>query len=84
MRTTVDIPESLLQTAKDAAEARKTTLSAIVGDALRGMLASASTPAVKPFHLHTVRGRRVQPGMDLDRTSALLVAEDESVFGGGR
>ena len=80
MRTTIDIPEPLLNTAKDVAASRKTTLSAIVEDALRGLLASKSDMEVKPFCLHTVHGRRVQPGVDLDRTSALLVADDESAF----
>ena len=33
-----------------------------------------------PFQLHTVLGRLVQPGLDLDRTSAILSLDDELQF----
>jgi hypothetical protein len=84
MRTTVDISEPLLHSAKDLAAARSVTLSVIVEDALRGLLSAKSGEAAKPFRLHTVRGRLVEPGTDLDRTSALLLTDDESEFGARR
>jgi hypothetical protein len=84
MRTTVDIPEPLLHSAKDLAAARSVTLSAVVEDALRGLLSAKSGEAVKPFHLHTVGGKLVEPGTDLDRTSALLLTDDETEFGARR
>jgi hypothetical protein len=77
----VDIPEPLLHRAKDLAAARSVTLSAIVEDALRGLLSLKSGQPAKPFRLHTVRGRLVEPATDLDRTSALLLTDDESEFG---
>jgi len=45
--------------------------------------ADADSPkeaASDSFHLHTVSGELVQPNLDLDRTSALLVAEDELAY----
>jgi hypothetical protein len=80
MRTTVDIPEPLLQNAKRRASERGLTLSALLEDALRSHL-SAKLESPEPFHLHTVRGRLVSPSLDLDRTSALLLQDDESEFG---
>jgi hypothetical protein len=77
MRTTVDLPESLLRTAKRLAASRHSTLSAVVEDALRKSLSQKETKAVARFHLHTVRGKLVQPRIDLDRTSTLVVADDE-------
>jgi Ribbon-helix-helix protein, copG family len=80
MRTTVSISDSLLENAKGRAEERGITLSELVEDALRAHLAERKTRS-RPFRLHTVRGRLVNPNLDLDRTSALLVSEDEAVYG---
>jgi hypothetical protein len=77
-------PEPLLHSAKDLAAARSVTLSAVVEDALRGSLSAKSGEAAKPFRLPTARGRLVEPGTDLDRTSALLLTDDESKFGAHR
>lgn len=33
-----------------------------------------------PFQLHTVRGKLVQPNLDLDRISALVAIDDEADF----
>jgi hypothetical protein len=84
MRTTLSIPDPLLHNAKKRAADRGVTLSAIVEDALRKDLAHDRSAPGEPFHLYTVRGRLVQPGLDLDRTSALLTADDEAEFGGGK
>jgi len=81
MRTTVDIPEPILQTAKDLASEKHVTFSNVVEEALRGFFAKKPANAAVPFRLHTVRGRLVQPNLDLDRTSALLLDDDESAFG---
>ena len=34
------------------------------------------------FQLHTVRGKLVRPELDLDRTSSLIVTDDESEYSG--
>ena len=80
MRTTVDLPEPLLNNAKRRAAERGVTLSAIIEDALRGHLASKRAASAPPFQLFTVRGRLVRPDLDLDRTSALLVEDDAASF----
>jgi hypothetical protein len=84
MRTTINVPDPLLHNARKRAGERGVTLSAVVEDALRRDLAQAPAVPAERFQLHTVRGRLVQPGLDLDRTSALLTADDEAVFGGGK
>jgi hypothetical protein len=80
MRTTVTLPDPLLRNAKRTAAARGVTLSAFVEDAVRAQLARTGEKAPSPFKLHTVRGRLVQPDLNLDRTSALLTLDDESAF----
>lgn len=84
MRTTVDLPEPLLKSAKRLAAQQSATLSAVVEDALRVFLARKSIAPAAPFRLHTVGGRLVQPTLDLDRTSALAVADDEAAYGKGQ
>lgn len=80
MRTTVTLPEPLLKNAKRRARQKGVTFSVIVEDALRKHLAETPSKRRRPFRLHTVRGRLVQPGLDLDRTSALITADDEAIF----
>lgn len=82
MRTTVDLPEPLLANAKGLAAERSATLSAVIEDALRTLFSFSGKPtaATPVFHLRTVSGRLVDPNIDLDRTSALIVADDEEAF----
>jgi hypothetical protein len=77
VRTTISIPDPLLKNAKRLAAARGVTLSTVIEDALRDHLTEVAAPPGSPFRLHTVRGRLVNPGLDLDRTSALVSADDE-------
>lgn len=81
MRTTVSIPDELLEGAKEQAKARGVTLSEVVADALRAHLAEDEAPRSPEFHLYTVRGKLVNPAIDLDRTSALIATDDEGVYG---
>jgi hypothetical protein len=76
----VDIPEPLLENAKKVASERRVTLSVVLEDALRSHLAARPARTGAPFRLHTVHGRLVQPDLDLDRTSAIIAADDESDF----
>lgn len=82
MRTTISLPDPLLETAKQYAASRRVTLSVVLEDALRCFLAKPPAPKTERFQLHTVAGRLVDPGLDLDRTSALFTREDESTFRG--
>jgi hypothetical protein len=84
MRTTIDVPEPLLENAKKRAAELRVTLSVVVQDALRSHLVFRSAPAGQKFRLHTVRGRLVRPDLDLDRTSALVTLDDESAYSGGK
>jgi hypothetical protein len=84
MRTTVTISEPVLRAARRRAAERGVTLSELVEDALRFQLARKPSSAATPFQLHTVKGKPVQPELDLDRTSALETPDDESKFDGLR
>jgi hypothetical protein len=80
MRTTISLPDPLLENAKRLAAERGITLSELLQDVLRQLLSRKPASSVPAFRLHTVRGRLVNPNLDLDRTSALIVAEDEASF----
>jgi hypothetical protein len=62
------------------ATVRGITFSELVADALRLLLAKAPVGAAPTFRLHTVRGGLVDTDVDLSRTSALTVQEDEAAF----
>lgn len=55
-------------------------MSVVIEDALRSYLSQAQRRAATPFRLITVRGKLVNPDLDLDRTSALLLADDEAAY----
>jgi len=81
MRTTISIPDPLLETAKKRAALRQITLSELVGDALRGHIAATDpSPSRPPFRLVTVKGELVNRALDLDRTSALIAEDDEAAY----
>jgi hypothetical protein len=82
MRTTVNVSEPLLENAKAFAAEHGMSLSGLLEDALRRRMAEREKPAAKKFVLPTVKGRLVNPNLDLDRTSALITSDDESEFGG--
>jgi hypothetical protein len=84
MRTTIDLPEPLLENAKQRAAERGVTLSVLVEDAVRTHLAVRPQESDPPFHLYTVRSQFLRPGAEMDRTSAFIVEDDESAFGGDR
>jgi hypothetical protein len=73
MRTTIILPDDLMNAAKQAASARGTTLTTVIADALRAALAeSESGNSATPFKAPTFLGDGLQPGVDLDDTAALL------------
>jgi hypothetical protein len=81
VRTTVDIADPLLNHAKRQAEKRGVTLSVVVEDALRAHLTSKAKKDPGPFKLITVKGRLARPDIDINRTSALIVEDDEAQYG---
>jgi hypothetical protein len=73
MRTTVRIEEHLLAQAKRLAASTGRTLTQLIEDALREVLARRRPPARRSeVRLRTVGGRGIQPGVDLDDGAALL------------
>jgi hypothetical protein len=84
VRTTISLPEPLLKNAKRQAAQRGVPLSTVIEDALRSHLTEAPPVAGPPFRLPTFRGKLVNPELDLDRTSALVTADDESEYRGRR
>jgi hypothetical protein len=84
VRITINLPELVIQSAKRRASEHGVTLSALVEAALQNHLAVQHKRSGAPFRLHSVRGKLVQPNMDLDRTSALAVLDDESGITGGQ
>lgn len=82
MRTTISLDDNLGKTARRRARQEGLSLSALVARALRTFLADRGAPAnAQPFRLVTVSGEGPLPGVDLDRTSGLIVAEDEASRG---
>ena len=82
MRTTVSLPDPLLEHAKEYAAEHGMTLSAVLEDALRCLLARNLAQPARSFRLRTVRGRLVNQDLDLDRTSGLVAMDDEASFSG--
>ena len=73
MRTTVRLDEDLLSDVKRLAAEERTTLTAMLEQALREMLARRKQRCggVR-VSLPTFKGQGLQPGVDLDNSSALL------------
>ena len=84
MRTTVTLPDDILRAAKERAHERDCTVSEVVVDALRVALSPRPPVKRRRFQLVTFRGKGVRPGIDLDRTSRLLEADDVEAFGKAR
>lgn len=76
MRTTVSIEESLLRSARERAARTGGTLSDVVNDSLRVLLADrpASRQSVT---LPTFGGSGLRPGVDLEDKEALAAILDE-------
>jgi hypothetical protein len=73
MRTTIRLDEQLLAETKRLAAETGQTMTAVIEDALRQMLARQKQLAERPpVYLTTVHGKGLQPGVDLDDSAALL------------
>lgn len=78
MRTTISLDDNLLHAAKVRAAERRTTLTALIAQALRRELAddAASGPQER-IRLRTFAGAGVQPGIDLTDNAAVRDAMDD-------
>ncbi|NUM52805.1 MAG: DUF2191 domain-containing protein [Candidatus Hydrogenedentes bacterium] len=72
MRTTININDDLLRKAKLRAAKSNRTLTSMIEDGLRRVLHDARTPAERDANFPTSGSGGVQPGVDLDDTSALI------------
>lgn len=84
MRTTVNLPDSLLVQARRRAAETGRTLTAFVADAVRESLGRRRDgQGQPPVRLTTFRGSGLQPGVDLDDSAALedLMSETNAAAG---
>ena len=73
VRTTVRLDDALLREAKRYAAEQGTTLTAMLDQALREILARQERrPQEGRTPLPTFKGRGLQPGVDLDDSASLL------------
>jgi hypothetical protein len=73
MRTTIRLDDQLLTDAKRLALENGRTLTAVIEDAVREVLARRKTsPKVKKTRLITDGGKGLHPGICLDNNAALL------------
>jgi hypothetical protein len=78
MRTTIRLDEDLLAQVKETAARSGKTMTSVIEDALREVLARQQTTEQRaPVRLTTVPGEGLQPGVDLDDSAALLALMEE-------
>jgi len=81
MRTTIILDDSLGEQLRQEARKRKQSFSSFLADAGRQALGKPGMqPAPEKFKLVTFGEGGVRQGVDLDKTGALLAAEDEEVY----
>ena len=78
MRTTVNIEGNLLAEAKRLAGHQHKSVGTLIEDALRELLyRRCETPKIGRIELPTMNGKGLQPGIDLDDSSALIDRMEE-------
>jgi len=78
MRTTIRLDDQLLTEVKQLAAQTGQTLTTIIEDALRQMLATRQEMAQRsPVKLITISGNGLQPGVNLDDSAVLLDLMDD-------
>jgi hypothetical protein len=82
MRTTISLDDQFGLEIRQRAVAAGMSVSAFIARVLRDALSRAEGPQdIPPFQLITVGGDGPMEGVDLDRTGALLAAEDVALYG---
>ena len=84
MRTTISLDDQLLRLIKRTAAERGVSVSEVIRDAVRAHLAATPARARRRFKLVTFHGEGPRRGIDLDRTSEVLEAEDIERYGSRR
>ena len=77
MRTTLNLDDQLVISAKHRALEEKVPLSQVIENALREALAKPKVQR-KPVRLVTASGSGVKPGVDLEDGRSLLTTMDDS------
>lgn len=79
MRITIQLDDELLAAVKQFATQSGKTMTAVIEDALRALLARQRMIVEKrpPVNLTTVSGHGLQPGVDLDDSAAMLALMEE-------
>lgn len=78
MKTSVNLDDDLLAKAEVYAATTGKTVTAVVEEALREMLARRVVQRKRPWvSLKTVKGNGVRPGIDLDDSASLLDTMEE-------
>jgi hypothetical protein len=73
MRTTILLPDELYQRVRMTAAAEQRTITSVIEEALRAALRERERREPrKPYRIDPIVGGELQPGVDLDNTSALL------------
>ncbi|MGH8900115.1 MAG: ribbon-helix-helix protein, CopG family [Egibacteraceae bacterium] len=72
MRTTIRLDDHLLRAVKEYAAARGVTLTSVIEDAVREVLARREQQHAAPFRLITFGEGGLRIGVDLDDSAALL------------
>ena len=72
MRTTIRLDDDLLARAKELAARSGRTLTAVIEDALRLLMARRPSGQPELLKLPTFDGGGLQPGVDLDDTAGLV------------
>lgn len=78
MRTTIRIDDELLARAKARAAENRTSLNAVIEDALRASLNRQPERAKPGGRLPTMKGRGLRPGVNLNSNAELLDLMDNS------
>ncbi len=79
MRTTIRLDDQLLANVKKLAAETGRSLTSVIEDALREMLARATKTGERPpVSLTTVSGNGLMPGVDLDDSAGLLDLMEKS------
>lgn len=71
MRTTLNLDDNLMRSAKESAARTGKTLTTVIEDALRVVINSGQRAADHPFDPVVSEGRPL-PGVDIDDSAALL------------
>ena len=80
MRTTISLDDRLARQVRQRAAQEGLSVSAFIARVLDDRMKMREEPAAIPFRLIAVGKGGTQPGVDLDRPRALLVAEDEESY----